>query len=100
MSIAQKVMGEVTEENWTCIAASHEDDEGYEIVDEAKIGERTITRRVYFAYRAEAEAWLREQEAEGFAPGMCGGIMSAATFYHGPTDAPGNCWSVSVERVR
>lgn len=86
-----RVMGEVTEEHWTTVAAERDG-----VVQHEQIGKQTTTRRAYFAFRAEAERWLRQQAVEGF---VSTGISSAATVYFGPTDAPGNCWSASCERV-
>ena len=85
-----RVMGEVTEEHWTTLSAERNG-----VVQPEQIGKRTTTRRAYFAYRTEAEAWIRQQAVEGF---VSTGVASAATFYFGPTDAPGNCWAASVER--
>jgi hypothetical protein len=88
-------LGKVTEETWRTVAA---DVDG--VPQPEKIGQLTITRRAYFAYQDEAQAFLREQAAEGFAPADgWGGIGSAAVSYFGPTDAPGNCWSVQVEKI-
>lgn len=88
------IMGDVVEETWTTIAA---DRDGEVLPDE--IGRRTVTRRAHFAFRAEAEAWLADQEKEGFKiPDGFSGIAPCATRYFGPTDAPTNCWSVNVEK--
>jgi hypothetical protein len=88
-------LGEITEETWRTVAA---DIDGVPQPD--KVNQLTITRRVYFAWQAEAQTFLREQAAEGFAPADgWGGIGSAAVSYFGPTDAPGNCWSVQVQKI-
>ena len=84
-------MGKVEEQTWTTIAA---DIDG--VVQNEKIGEQTRTRHIYFAWREEAEAWLAEQEAEGWSKRH--GPTSTATAYFGDTDSPGNCWSCEVER--
>lgn len=86
-----KVMGEVEEQIWTVIAADTDGE-----IDHEEIGKRVRTRRVYFAYRDEALAWIVEQERQGF---TCeSGPVAAATFYFGPTDSPSNCWSAEVTK--
>lgn len=85
------MIGEVLEQTWTVIAAERD---GEPLVDE--IGRRMVTRRASFAFRDEAEAWLAEQAAEGWA--VDGEPCPLATRYFGETDSPSNCWSASVER--
>lgn len=85
------MIGQVIGETWRTVAA---DIDG--IPQPEKINQLTATRRALFAYRAEAEKWAADQEAEGFGETV---IASAAVSYFGPTDAPGNCWSVTVERL-
>ena len=92
------MIGEVTENLWRLIAI---DTDGIVTADDEKrIGEVRIERSAYFAYRAEAEDWRDAQIAEGFQTVFGGdGLGSAAVSYYGPTDAPGNCWSVSMEKI-
>lgn|SRR5487761_1186702 len=85
------MIGQVREENWRTVAA---DTDG--IPQPEKINQVTTRRQALFAYRAETAQWIAEQEAEGFGGPV---IASAAVSYFGPTDAPGNCWSVTVERL-
>lgn len=85
------MIGQVIQETWRTVAA---DIDG--IPQPEKINQLTTSRRALFAYRAEAETWARQQEAEGFSETVIG---SAAVSYFGPTDAPGNCWSVTAERL-
>lgn len=85
------MIGSVQTERWRTIAA---DIDG--VPQPEKAGQVTVRRQAQFAYRAEAEQWAAEQEAEGFGGTV---ISSAAVAYFGPTDAPGNCWSVSTERL-
>ena len=84
------VMGEIEERVWTVVQA---EEDGAPVHGE--VGRRDVTRRAYFAFRAEAEAWAVGQAAEGFGPPS---LSSAATAYFGPTDAPGNCWHVEVRK--
>jgi hypothetical protein len=90
-------MGVVEERTSTVIAACHEDEHGNTVIDHDEIGKRSVFRHVYFAYQAEVEGWLTEQEAEGFT--RKSGPTPAATFYGGPTDSPSNCWSAEVEKT-
>lgn len=88
--VSRTVMGEVEEQTWTTIAAEVDD-----VVQPDQVGKRQTTRRVHFAYEAEAKLWVAEHEAEGWTrsserPVPC------ATFYFGPTDSDSNCWSVEV----
>ena len=91
ISEVNTMIGTVTEENWRTIAA---DIDG--IPQPEKINQVTTSRRALFAYHAEAQQWILDQAAEGFGDAV---IASAAVSYFGPTDAPGNCWSVTVERL-
>lgn len=85
------------EENvWTCIAAEHEDENGETVIDHAEIGTRRRERYGQFAFKAEAEAWIAEQVAEGFV--LDSGPTPLATFYHGPTDSSSNAWSARVSK--
>jgi hypothetical protein len=93
--IIERVMGDVEEQRWHCVAASAEDAAGNEVVLPDEIGRVVIERRAYFAFRDEAEAWIASQAQDGFRRRS---LSPAATFYHGPTDAPSNCWVASVER--
>lgn len=86
-----KVMGEVEEQVWTTLAA---DVDG--VVQEQEIGKHHRTRHIYFAFCEEAEAWLIEQEAEGWS--LRHGPTACATAYFGETDSPSNCWSCEVEK--
>ncbi len=79
----------------TCIAASLIDDDGNEVVDPSSIGTREVERTAEFAFRADAEAWLTVQEAEGFEVGK---PVPLATFFHGPTDSPSNAWAVRARK--
>lgn len=83
-------MGEVEEMCWTCIAA---EEDGVIAVDQ--IGRRTQERYVRFAFKAQAETWAEEQQAEGF---TAGDPVPCATLYFGPTDSPSNCWSISAQK--
>jgi hypothetical protein len=56
---------------------------------------RRLVREAWFAFRRDAEAWAKTQD--GFE--WDGYLASCATNYFGPTDAPANCWFVSVERT-
>lgn len=85
------MIGTVREESWRTIAA---DIDG--IPQPQLVNQVTTRRETLFAYRAEADQWAAGQQAEGFGDPV---IASAAVAYFGPTDAPGNCWSVSVERL-
>jgi len=85
------MIGQVSEERWRTVAA---DIDG--IPQPEKINQVHTSRRAMFAYRAEAELWIIGQAAEGFNDAV---IASAAVSYFGPTDAPGNCWSVTIERL-
>lgn len=85
-----KTMGEVEEMFWTVIAAELDG-----VIQPDEIGRRIEERYVRFAFRSEAEAWIAEQEAEGFA---AGDPVPCATLYFGPTDSPSNCWSVSAQK--
>jgi len=86
------MIGSVEEKIWTCIAA---DEDG--VVQADKIGVVTYSRSALFAYRVEAEAWVVNQAVDGF---VLTSLCPCATHrYHGPTDAPSNCWSATVERV-
>lgn len=87
----ETVMGEVEETPWTVIAAEINGEIAHE-----EIGKQGLRRRTQFAYRAEAEAWIAEQEAEGWTCRWGPGAL--ATAYFGPTDSPANCWSVEVEK--
>jgi hypothetical protein len=84
------MIGTVSTERATTIAA---DVDG--VVQTELIGQVTERRRAQFAYRAEADQWAADMTAEGFTVTW---IASAAVNYFGPTDAPGNCWSVTVEK--
>lgn len=87
----------VEEERWTCIAHEHDG-----VTDESQIGRRTITRTARFAFKADALVWLQQQAKEGFTwetdrhgePRL----SNVATNYSGPTDAPGNCWGITVTK--
>lgn len=85
-----RVMGIVEEKVWTTVL--HE-------IDDAPvpgaIGQRTLVREVYLAFKAEAEAWADAQRAEGFTVRP---LILAATNYFGPTDSPSNCWLVQAEK--
>jgi hypothetical protein len=85
------MIGQVEIANWRTVAA---DVDG--VPQPEKIGQLTEQRRALFAYRSEVELWINEMAAQGFDDFI---IASAATSYFGPTDAPGNCWSVTVERI-
>jgi len=81
---------------WTCIAAEQANDDGVMVPDPTAPGTRMLERAAHFAYRAEAVAWLAEQEAEGFTPGTP--VPCATASYHGLTDAPSNCWAARAQR--
>lgn len=66
------------------------------IPDNTNIGQVTEYRTAYFAWRDEAQAWIAEQAAEGFAQHGFGG---AAIRYFGPTDAESNAWFAEVSKV-
>ena len=63
-----------------------------------------------FAFKAEALEWAESLKAsgegwdvpdgtgDGYGPGTAG-LSSAAVSYFGQTDAPGNCWSMRLERI-
>lgn len=85
------MIGNVETTKWRTVAA---DIDG--VPQPEKIGQLTESRRAQFAYRAEAVKWAADMTAEGFEVIW---IASAAVSYYGPTDAPGNCWSVRVERT-
>lgn len=72
------------------------------------IGQVTETIEARFAYKAEAIKWAAGLEASGegwAAEDGAGdgwgapGLSSAAVSYFGPTDAPGNCWSIRRVRI-
>lgn len=84
------MIGTVGIMRWVTIAAEVD-----EVPRPDLVGQVRETRSANFAYRAEANEWLATQEAEGFT----GTVAALATSYYGPTDAPSNCWSVSVERL-
>lgn len=86
-----RVLPHVEEHTWTCIAADVDGE-----LDAKAIGQRQLCRRGVFAFRAEADEWVNEQEAEGFT--LHSGPAPLATIYFGPTDSPSNCWSVEVTR--
>lgn len=89
------MIGTVRETVWRTVALEIDG-----IPQPEAVNQLTIHREAYFAYRAEAVEWLEEQEAEGFERTFSGdGIGSAAMSYFGPTDAPGNCWSVDVSKI-
>jgi hypothetical protein len=80
----------------TCIAASTYDDDGNEVVDPEPINKRTLFRDGEFAFKAEAETWIAEQEAAGFE--VRGPVPLATWRYHGPTDSVSNAWAAHAER--
>jgi hypothetical protein len=84
------MIGTVRTERWRAVAA---DVDG--VPQPELIGKVTERRTAQFAYRAEGEQWANDQAAEGFELAW---FASAAVSYYGPTDAPGNCWSVTMER--
>ena len=85
------MIGTVEREIWRTVAA---DVDG--VPQPAEIGKRTERASCRFAYRAEAEQWVIAMSSEGYGNPV---IASAACSYYGPTDAPGNCWSATVEKV-
>jgi len=85
------MIGIVTTEEWRTVALEID---GVPQVNQAgTVTERATAR---FAWSAEAHEWIAAMAAEGYSDAV---IASAAVSYFGPTDAPGNCWSVTVERV-
>lgn len=84
------VGGPMVERVWTCVAA----DDGEGRLRPDLVGTKTIVRLKAFAFRAEADEWRIEQEAEGFRTCLSG----YATFYFGPTDADCNCWLATAEK--
>jgi surface antigen len=85
------MIGKVETVRWTVVVAELDG-----VPQPEMAGKTTERRAAQFAYRAEGEQWAAEQAAEGFEVAW---FASAAVSYYGPTDAPGNCWSVTVERV-
>jgi hypothetical protein len=85
------VGGPPLEQTWTTIAAEQD---GEVLAEE--IGKRKTTLSATFAYREEAEAWISAQAREGWT--FAHGPTPTACLYFGPTDSPGNAWSVEVER--
>jgi hypothetical protein len=85
------VMGEVKETPWTVIAAEIDGE-----IDEDEVGKHYLRRTTQFAFLDEARAWIAEQEANGWTASW--GPAVYATAYFGPTDSPGNCWSVEVQK--
>lgn len=83
------MIGKIESATWITLAA---DVDG--VAQPEKVGTRTHQLRAYFAYKAEAEAWLAEQQANGYE----GAIGMAAISYFGPTDSPSNAWFVQAER--
>ena len=75
---------------WVTIAADTDD-----VPQPGEIGKLRTELSARFAYRAEADTWLAEMQRGGYD----GTIASCACSYYGPTDAPGNCWSVSVSKI-
>lgn len=90
------MIGQPESSNWITVAADIDD-----VPQPGELGKLRTERRCLFAYRDAAEQWIIEQAAEGYAPAEGStGIASCATLaYTGPTDAPGNCWSVTVEKI-
>lgn len=85
------MIGTVQIERWTLLA---QDIDG--VPQTKDIGQLTERRTAYFAWRKEADAWLEDQQEEGFTRAAFG---NAAMAYFGPTDSEGNCWLVSVDKV-
>lgn len=83
------MIGTIEDTTWRTVAA---DLNG--VPQPEKVGTCTRQLRAYFAYKVEAQAWLAEQQADGYE----GTIGMAAISYFGPTDSPSNCWFVQVER--
>jgi hypothetical protein len=89
------VNGPTVERHWTTLAVEVDG----ELVPDAR-GLITCEREAWFAFRADAEAWVVAQRAEGFAPAPgSAAICSLATRYFWPTDSPTNAWCARVERV-
>jgi hypothetical protein len=84
------MIGTVSTETWRTVAADVDN-----VPQPGEVNKLTERRTAQFAYRAEGEQWVRDMAAEGFAESW---FASAAVSYFGPTDAPGNCWSVTVEK--
>ncbi len=90
--VPRVVMGDVREDIWTTIAA---DIDG--IPQGAEIGKRRTRRRVMWAFKDEAEAWIDAHERDGWDP--VHGPTPCAAAYFGETDSPSNCWSAEVEKL-
>lgn len=94
---------------WRTVAADTEVD-GVTVPEPEKIGQITEIIEARFAYKAEALEWaaglmasgegwdVPDGSGDGYGPGTAG-LSSAAVSYFGPTDAPGNCWSMRLERI-
>jgi hypothetical protein len=85
------MIGTAEQTTWRTIAA---DVDGTPAPEE--IGKRTEQIEARFAYKAEALEWAAGLEAAGWGEAS---LASAACSYYGPTDAPGNCWTMRLERV-
>lgn len=85
------MIGTAVTERWKTVAA---DVDG--VPQPELCGQVTETQTARFAYRAEGELWAAGMALAGFELAWFG---SAAVSYFGPTDAPGNCWSVMVGRA-
>jgi len=90
--VPRAVMGDVSERIWTTIAA---DVDG--VPQGEEIGKRKTTRRVMWAFKDEAEAWIDSYERDGWE--IVHGPTPCAAVYFGDTDSPANCWSAEVEKL-
>jgi hypothetical protein len=84
------VMGQPVSTVWRTVAA---DIGGVSQPDQ--IGRLHMIVEIRFAFRWDAEQWAEMYGKNGYEAS----VASAACSYHGPTDAPGNCWSVRAERI-
>jgi hypothetical protein len=84
------VMGQPVTTVWRTIAA----DIGG-VPQPEKIGQLHVIIDIYFAFKTDAESWSRDREYECYETV----VGSVAICYFGPTDAPGNCWSVRAEKI-
>ena len=84
------MIGTVETTEWITVAADIDGEP-----QPGELGKLRTERYARFAWRAEAETWLTEQQADGYD----GTIASAAVSWFGQTDAPGNCWSVTTSKI-